>query len=276
MIPCKAPVDLHHVLAAQKLPADAIDFLYVVMGRQIYPHTERERWQVVLEIMGGRGTGTGVVCSALESFHRDHGGHGRPLSRTGRLPNTINAAVGISQVLGGEKEEKRAFAVVHPDLRLAFCTRFPLNTFRSWARNAAATYGVKDSRCPVFVAPPHTAVFTNNGGGLHYDGDDGEAEAASRHRLTVRFTVPCHAGDATGDSAAVPATRLALMMRCACAYWETTAAHPGVGIWTKPEDGGFLPAYFFEMRELNRTAGQALLTFLREHSSGTLKFGERS
>ena len=256
----------NRILEDQRLGEEAIDFFYVMVGRQIFEHSIFEKWQVVFEVMGWSNTGKSLICNVMEALHCERG---KRVNRTGKLSNNIEPMFGIAEVLGGEKEENRKFAVVHPDLQAQFCKNFPLGVFLSWAANEETAHAIK-FKSPIIVAPPHTAVFTNPG--LKYPND--QYEAANRRRLSVRFQVPITKPNSMLETMIMDEDFLSLYLRSGLAYWEVTHDYPGVGIWTARKDGGFLPDYYFEMRNLNRLASQPLLAFLQSAKDDTLEFGE--
>lgn len=256
----------NQVLEFQQLPEDAIDFFYAMVGRQIFEHSKFEKWQVVFEVMGWSNTGKSLICNVMEALHCERG---KRVNRTGKLSNNIEPMFGIAEVLGGEKKENRKFAVVHPDLQAQFVKNFPLGVFLSWAANEETAHAIK-FKSPIVVAPPHTAVFTNPG--LQYPDD--HYEAANRRRLSVRFQIPVTKPNSMLETQIMDEDFLALYLRSGLAYWEVTHDYPGVGIWTARKDGGFLPEYYFTMRNLNRLASQPLLAFLQSSKGDTLEFGE--
>ncbi len=264
----------------QGLDEDAQEFLYVMMGRSIFPPRVHEKWQVVLEVIGWSNTGKSIICNMLELFHRERPSRqDRSLSelkaqvgmesqstlmtRTGRLSNVIENIFGTSMVLGGEREENRVFAVVHPDLSPSFAHNFNLGQFLSWAANEDMIHAVKFKN-PIMIPPPHTAFFSNTG--ISYmDVNDN----VNRRRLTFRFNVPVRKADTELES---KIRFPLLLLKCAMAYTSLTSAFQGVGIWTRPDDGGFLPDYFFRMANMNRMENQPLRAFMNISSGNTLEF----
>lgn len=256
----------NRILVDQQLPQGAIDFFYVMLGRQIFEHSKFEKWQVVFEVMGWSNTGKSLICNVFEALHCERG---KRVNRTGKLSNNIEPMFGPAEVLGGEKKENRKFAVVHPDLQAQFCKNFPLGVFMSWAASEETSYAIK-FKSPIVVGAPHTAFFTNPG--LQYKND--EYDAANRRRLAVRFLIAITKPNSMLETQIMDEDFLALYLRGGLAYWEVTHDYPGVGIWTARKDGGFLPQYYFQMRNLNRLASQPLLAFLQSSKGDTLEFGD--
>jgi hypothetical protein len=77
---------LHSILAYQKLPPEAIDWAYIMMGRMLYAAGDKDNWQVCPFFKGRASTGKSTICRVIHTIYGEH---------TGILSNNIEGKFGL-------------------------------------------------------------------------------------------------------------------------------------------------------------------------------------
>ncbi len=77
---------LHSILSYQKLPAEAIDWAYIMMGRMLYQAGDKDQWQICPFFKGRAGTGKSTICRVIHHIYGEF---------TGILSNNIEGKFGL-------------------------------------------------------------------------------------------------------------------------------------------------------------------------------------
>ena len=80
--------ELDHILKYQKLDDDTIDWVYIMLGRLLFPVGKLDRWQVTLFFKGIAGSGKSTICSLMRYLFPNH--------LLGTMPNNIESKFGLS------------------------------------------------------------------------------------------------------------------------------------------------------------------------------------
>ena len=77
---------LHSILKYQKLPEEAIDWAYIMMGRMLYQAGDKDQWQVCPFFKGRAGTGKSTICRVVHHIYGEF---------TGIMSNNIEGKFGL-------------------------------------------------------------------------------------------------------------------------------------------------------------------------------------
>jgi hypothetical protein len=78
--------NLHSILTYQKLPKEAIDWVYILMGRMLYAAGDKDNWQVCPFFKGRASTGKSTICRVIHNIYGEY---------TGVLSNNIEGKFGL-------------------------------------------------------------------------------------------------------------------------------------------------------------------------------------
>lgn len=228
---------LSSIMQYQQWPADVCDWAMVFFGRLLYNVGEKDRWQVILFLLGAAGAGKSTLADMASKFYDPQD--------VGTMSNNVEAQFGLWALWD-------KFLFVGPEIKSDF--RIEQAQFQSLVSGEALQIAGKHIKAfaldawlvPGLLAGNEVPSFKDNQGSM------------TRRLMVLNFMHAVVNGDMQlGEKLA--AEMATILLKCNKAYLEAVERYNTQNIWT------VLPAYFTEARRDVAQTLSSMDAFLNSH-----------
>lgn len=232
---------LHSILTYQQLPPEAIDWMYIMIGRMLFEAGTRDGWQVVPFIKGRAQTGKSTILKVIDHIFGRY---------TGILANNMEGKFGLYPVM-------YKFALLCLEVKEDF--GMDQGDFQSIASNENISVPVKHKAAVDNYKMPGPLMLAGNV--VPAWGDN--SEALKRRFFFFLFERKVH-DVSTRLFDNLKAEVMSIIVKCAMAYTEAATMYEDPEIWK------VVPEYFLDCRRKMFANNSPLAAFLND--SGLLQF----
>jgi len=232
---------LHSILTYQQLPPEAIDWMYIMIGRMLFEAGTRDGWQVVPFIKGRAQTGKSTILKVIDHIFGRY---------TGILANNMEGKFGLYPVM-------YKFALLCLEVKEDF--GMDMGDFQSIASNENISVPVKHKAAVDNYKMPGPLMLAGNV--VPAWGDN--SEALKRRFFFFLFERKVH-DVSTRLFDNLKAEVMSIIVKCSMAYTEAATKYEDPEIWK------VVPEYFLDCRRKMFANNSPLAAFLND--SGLLQF----